>query len=108
MSELLLPLAFLACPIGMGLMMFFMMKGMRRGEHGSMASAKGEGSPQERLARLEEEKRALEQQLASPEERLMRLQAEKQALEHQLSGQGNGRAVKTTAPSPNGKKLSAK
>ena len=106
MPSWLLPLAFLACPVGMGLMMFFMMKG-KRGEHGAMTAAKGEGSPQERLARLEVEKRALEQQLASPDERLTRLQAEKQALEQQLSGGGNGRAGKMTAPSPEGKKFSA-
>ena len=30
--EALVALAFLACPIGMGLMMWFMAKGMRRGE----------------------------------------------------------------------------
>lgn len=30
MSNALLPLAFLACPIGMGLMMFFMARGAKR------------------------------------------------------------------------------
>ncbi len=104
MPSWLLPLAFLACPVGMGLMMFFMMKGMR-GEHGFMSSDKGKGSPQERLAHLEAEKRALEQQMVSPEERLARLEAEKRALEQQLRGSGSGRVAESTAGIPEGKKL---
>lgn len=63
----------LACPVGMGLMMWFMMRGQRQGK---MADHKGAVSPKERLTQLEAEKRALEQQLASPEERLARLEAE--------------------------------
>ena len=50
----------LACPIGMGLIMWFMM----RKQHGAMGAPNDAVSPEERLARLETEKRALEQQKA--------------------------------------------
>lgn len=59
-----LPIALfaVACPVGMGLMMWFMMRGQHQGQ---MADHKGAISPEERLTQLDAEKRALEQQLAS-------------------------------------------
>lgn len=52
----------LACPIGMGLMMFFMMRGMR-GQH--QEHPPKDVSPAQRLAHLEAEKRDLERQIAA-------------------------------------------
>jgi len=97
---ILIALAVLACPIGMGLMMWFMM----RKQHGSMGAPQGALSPGERLARLEAEQRALEQQIAaqnavSPEEKLARLEAERLTLEQQIAaGRNNGAVGKRSAP----------
>lgn len=67
MESVLIPLALLACPIGMGLMMWFMSKGMRgRGDK----EQKTPESPDE-VARL----RAEQQRLASEVERLERERA---------------------------------
>ena len=59
----------LACPIGMGLMMFFMMRGMRgkSDEHANMPGMSGASG--KNLAQLEAEKAALERQIASAKDR---------------------------------------
>lgn len=54
----------LACPIGMGLMMFFMMRGMKQGRQDDMPSGGRSASPEAELARLEREKQALEKKIA--------------------------------------------
>lgn len=57
--EALLPLALLACPVGMGLMMWFMMRGSRRRQEGT---AGGDSLPDLRAeqARLAQKIGALE------------------------------------------------
>ena len=45
MSELLLTLAVLACPLGMGAMMWFMMKGMGGKQAGSTSTPARDGDP---------------------------------------------------------------
>lgn len=63
--EALLPLALLACPITMGVMMWFMARGMRGGQHehqgqeGSLLDLKAEQARlAEKIAMLEEERAA--------------------------------------------------
>ena len=69
MQLLLYGLFALACPIGLGLMMFFMMRGMRGNsdEHAKMPGMSG--SVEQRLARLEAEKAALERQITESKAR---------------------------------------
>lgn len=90
MEWLPIALLFAACPVGMGLMMWFMMRGQHQGK---VADHQGAISPEDRLAQLEAEKRVLEQHLASPEERLARLEAEKRALEKRLLQRGDGKVA---------------
>ena len=67
MESILLSLAFLACPLGMGLMMWFMAKGMRQE---SAAAAPPQNASVEQLReehrRLGEELERLEDRPASP------------------------------------------
>ncbi len=65
MESTLLGLAILACPVGMGLMMWFMARGMGGGKNEPAATAKQEGTTVEEL-------RAEQQRLASEVERLER------------------------------------
>lgn len=43
MRDLLVPLAVLACPVGMGVMMFLMHRGTRKGRGSSEGDSAGEG-----------------------------------------------------------------
>ncbi len=69
MLNSLAPLALLACPIGMGLMMWFMSRGMKSTR----------GSDSRSAAELRAERRALDSEIA-------RLEAEKQADERIVAG----------------------
>lgn len=59
--EALLPLALLTCPIGMGLMMWFMARGMRRGQTEQRAQDASLPDLKAEQARLAEKIAALEQ-----------------------------------------------
>ena len=65
MAALPLAVVALACPIGMGLVMWFMMRSMREHRGGSGHPAQAAASPEERLAQLEAEKRAVERAIQS-------------------------------------------
>ena len=98
-------LLFLACPIGMGLIMWFMM----RKQHAAMGAPNDAVSPEERLARLETEKLALERQIAAknavyPQEKLAQLEADKLVLEQQIAAaKNNGAGGKRPALRPQDK-----
>ncbi len=75
-STLLLLVAVLACPIGMGLMMWMMNRNMG-GQQGH--SMPGQTSQAERLKALREQRRQLEQEIAEVE-KIAALEAKKEAL----------------------------
>jgi hypothetical protein len=75
-STLFIVLAALACPIGMGLMMWMMNKNMS--EHPGHAPS-GDVSAKERLGTLREERRLLELELEEVE-KIAALEAEKEAI----------------------------
>ncbi|MEW5987321.1 MAG: hypothetical protein AB1791_11845 [Chloroflexota bacterium] len=82
LTTLLLLVAALACPIGMGLMMWLMNKNM--GGQSSQAMP-GHTSEADRLKALQEQRRSLEQEIAEVE-KIAALQAQKEALAHTQNG----------------------
>ncbi len=60
--DALLPLVLLACPVGMGLMMWFMARGMRGGQTGQHAQDNSLPDLKAEQARLAEKIAALERQ----------------------------------------------
>lgn len=68
--EFLYPLALLACPVGMGLMMWFMAKGMRGDDHKKANSAEELRAEQQRIAaeldRIERQNTATRGDLVAP------------------------------------------
>ena len=81
MEALLLIIAALACPIGMGAMMWLMNKQMS-GQSGQ--SMPGHTSEADRLPALREQRRLLEQEIAEAE-KIAALEAQKEALTHARS-----------------------
>ena len=78
MESLVLIIAALACPIGMGLMMWLMNR-QTGGQHNQ--SMPGHASEADRLAALREQRRRLEQEMAEAE-KIAALEAQKEALTH--------------------------
>jgi len=76
MEPLVLIIAALACPIGMGVMMWMMNKQMG-GQQGQ--SMPGHASEADRLNTLREQRRLLEQEIAEAE-KIAALEAQKEAL----------------------------
>ena len=75
---ILIALAALACPIGMGLMMWMMNRQQMDGQQGQ-ASMPGHTSEADRLKALREQRRLLEQEIAETE-KITALEAQKEAL----------------------------
>jgi len=75
-SVLLVAIAALACPIGMGVMMWMMNRQMS-GQHGQSMS--GHSSETDRLTALREQRRLLEQEITEAE-KIAALEAQKETL----------------------------
>ena len=78
-STLLIVAATLACPIGMGIMMWVMNRNMGGQQGKSATSATGALSEADRLQGLRAQRRQLEQEIAEVEQ-ITALQAQKEAL----------------------------
>lgn len=88
-STLLILVAVLACPIGMGVMMYMMNK--QGGQQGhSMPGHTAQTSEADRLKALREQRRLLEQEIAEAE-KIAALEAKKQALAQGAGPDGQSR-----------------
>jgi len=76
-ATLLLLVAVLACPIGMGVMMYMMNRQNMGGQHGH--SMPGQTSQAERLKAMREQRRQLEQEIVEAE-KIATLEAKKESL----------------------------
>ncbi|MGH2536126.1 MAG: hypothetical protein ACRDHL_01890 [Candidatus Promineifilaceae bacterium] len=94
-GTLLLLVGVLACPIAMGLMMWWMNKNMGSQSGQSMP---GQASETERLKALREQRRLLGQEIAEVE-RIALLEAQKEALAHgrDASADGQPRPVESAS-----------
>jgi hypothetical protein len=79
LSTLLFVVAMLACPIGMGVMMWMMNRNMSAQQQGH--TMPGQASASDRLKALQDQRRLLEQEIAEVE-KIAVLEAKKEALTH--------------------------
>lgn len=90
-QTLLLVFAALACPIGMGLMMWMMNRNMGGQQGHSMPNNTANTSEADRLKALREQRRVLEQEIAEAE-KIAALEAKKLALSASVEKSDNGEA----------------
>jgi hypothetical protein len=97
-QTLLLLVAVLACPIGMGLMMYMMNRNMGGQQGQSMPGHTAHTSEADHLQALREQRRLLEQEIAEAE-KIVALEEKKKALApgHALDGQAQPAEKETLA-----------